>query len=68
MKLYVEGGRPEFVVFYDGVNEIEQKCRKDLTFYSTSQEAPDPQKLWANSPTARGPARSSGRSPGWSPS
>ena len=50
MKLYVEGGRPEFVVFYDGVNEVEQKCRKELTFYSTSQEAQIRQKLWANSP------------------
>ena len=50
MKLYVEGGRPEFVVFYDGVNEVEHKCRKDLTFYSTSQEAQIRQKLWASSP------------------
>jgi hypothetical protein len=50
MKLHVEGGRPEFVVFYDGVNEVEHKCRQDLTFYSTSQEAQIRQKLWANSP------------------
>jgi hypothetical protein len=52
MKLYVEGGRPEFVVFYDGVNEVEHKCRKDLTFYSTSQEAQIRQKLQASGPDA----------------
>lgn len=50
MKLYVEGGRPEFVVFYDGVNEVEHKCRNDLTFYSTSAEAQIRQKLQAAGP------------------
>ncbi|MBI2716928.1 MAG: hypothetical protein HYX37_21145 [Rhizobiales bacterium] len=52
MKLYVEGGRPEFVVFYDGVNEVEHKCRKDLTFFSTGQDAHIRQKLQANGPDA----------------
>ena len=52
MKLYTEGGRPQFVVFYDGVNEVEHKCRKDLTFYSTSQETQVRQKLEMTGPDA----------------
>lgn len=35
MKLIVEGGRPEDVIFYDGVNEIETKCRSSGNFYAT---------------------------------
>ena len=39
MKIYLLGGRPGHVVFYDGVNEVVHKCRAELSFYSTAQEA-----------------------------
>lgn len=39
MKAYLLGGRPRQVVFYDGVNEVVHKCRAELGFYSTAQEA-----------------------------
>ena len=38
MKLYIEGKRPDLVVFYDGVNEVSHKCRSELNFYSASRE------------------------------
>jgi hypothetical protein len=38
MREYITGGRPDLVVFYDGVNEVLHKCRRELGFYSTSRE------------------------------
>jgi hypothetical protein len=38
MRQYVLGGKPELVIFYDGVNEVAHKCRRELTFYSASRE------------------------------
>ncbi len=38
MKAYLEGGKPETVVFYDGVNEVLNKCRVGASFFSTLQE------------------------------
>ena len=35
MKLFIEGGRPGDVVFYDGVNDIETKCRSSGNFFAT---------------------------------
>jgi len=37
MKNYAEGGRPKIVVFYDGVADIEHKCRVNQDFFSSSQ-------------------------------
>jgi hypothetical protein len=39
IKNYLLGGRPAYVVFYDGANEVVIKCRTELGFYSTSHEA-----------------------------
>lgn len=39
MKAYLSGGRPRYVVFYDGVNEVLSKCRREHGFYSSAQEA-----------------------------
>lgn len=36
---YLLGGKPRHVVFYDGANEVVIKCRRELSFYSTSYEA-----------------------------
>lgn len=38
MKLYIEGRRPDIVVFYDGYNEVRHKCRTELNFYSAARE------------------------------
>jgi hypothetical protein len=38
MKRYVEGFRPDLVVFYDGVNDTG-KCRRELDTFSHSREA-----------------------------
>jgi hypothetical protein len=38
MRQYILGGSPELVVFYDGVNEVLHKCRRELGFFSTSRE------------------------------
>lgn len=39
MKAYLSGGRPKYVIFYDGVNEVANKCRREHGFYSSGQEA-----------------------------
>jgi hypothetical protein len=38
MKQYVLGGRPQTVLFYDGVNEVAHKCRRELDFYATGEQ------------------------------
>lgn len=38
MNEYVEGGRPEYVIFYDGYNEVAVQCRDDLGIRSTQNE------------------------------
>jgi hypothetical protein len=38
MRLYVEGGHPGRVVFFDGANEVQVKCRRELSFYSSDLE------------------------------
>jgi hypothetical protein len=38
MKLQLDGGRPETIVFYDGVNDVEHKCQSQSSFYSTGRE------------------------------
>lgn len=38
IRIYVEGGRPEQVVFYDGVNDVALKCRAEEGFFSFSSE------------------------------
>lgn len=38
MKRYFEGFRPDVVVFYDGVNDVWNKCRSELDHYSHSRE------------------------------
>lgn len=38
VKSYLQGGRPQHVVFYDGANEVVIKCRAELGFYSSSHE------------------------------
>lgn len=38
MKAYLEGGIPETVFFYDGVNEVAHKCRIGYAVYSSAQE------------------------------
>jgi len=38
MELMAVGRRPAGVVFYDGLNEVEQKCRRENNFYSHSNE------------------------------
>lgn len=38
MQVMTSGMRPTTVVFYDGVNEIANKCRRENNFYSYSNE------------------------------
>lgn len=38
MKVYLTGGKPKHVVFYDGVNEVAHKCRRELNYYSSARE------------------------------
>ena len=38
IKLYSEGHRPRAVVFYDGVNEISQKCRRENDFWAYDRQ------------------------------
>lgn len=38
MKNYLLGGRPDLVIFYDGVNDVAQKCRIESDYYSTSRQ------------------------------
>ena len=38
IKLYAEGHRPRVVVFYDGVNEIVQKCRREGDFWAYERQ------------------------------
>jgi lysophospholipase L1-like esterase len=38
LKQYFEGFRPDVVVFYDGVNDVWNKCRTEMTPYSHSRE------------------------------
>lgn len=38
MKLYTEGHRPDDVVFYDGVNEVHHKCRRENDFWAHDQQ------------------------------
>tara|TARA_B100001123_G_scaffold70203_1_gene78583 strand:- start:248 stop:1321 length:1074 start_codon:yes stop_codon:yes gene_type:complete len=37
--------KPKTVIFYDGVNDISQKCRSDIEFYSTDKEQVIKKKL-----------------------
>jgi lysophospholipase L1-like esterase len=39
VQLLQDGHRPSMVVFYDGVNEVDIKCRTELTPYSNALEA-----------------------------
>jgi hypothetical protein len=39
IELLQDGHRPDIVVFYDGVNEVAQKCRSELTPKSHAREA-----------------------------
>ena len=36
IKNYLMEGKPKIVFFYDGINDIANKCRKELNFFSTS--------------------------------
>ncbi|MBA1338418.1 MAG: hypothetical protein FD546_000218 [Pelagibacterales bacterium] len=38
IKNYIIGGKPKVVFFYDGVNDISYKCRKELDFFSSGRE------------------------------
>lgn len=38
MRRYVEGFRPDVVVFYDGVNDVWNKCRQEASAFSHSRE------------------------------
>lgn len=38
LRLLQDGHRPDIVVFYDGVNDVKNKCRSELGPYSDSQE------------------------------
>ncbi len=38
MKLYTEGHRPDVVVFYDGVNEVQHKCRVETDFWADDRQ------------------------------
>jgi hypothetical protein len=38
LKRYFEGFRPDVVVFYDGVNDVWNKCRYEMGAYSHSRE------------------------------
>lgn len=37
-KVYLQGGRPKYVFFYDGVNDVDHKCSAAGNFYSSSLE------------------------------
>jgi lysophospholipase L1-like esterase len=39
VQLLQDGHRPDIVVFYDGVNDVGDKCRAELTPYSDAREA-----------------------------
>lgn len=39
IKLYVSGHRPDLVVFYDGVNDVSHKCRRENDFWSYDRQA-----------------------------
>lgn len=39
MKAYLEGGKPDYIFFYDGVNDVSHKCRSELNFFSSEREA-----------------------------
>ena len=39
LKLYVEGHRPDIVIFYDGVNDVGQKCRRENDFWADDRQA-----------------------------
>jgi hypothetical protein len=38
MKNFALGQKPEFVIFYDGVNDVSLKCRSEISFFGTAQE------------------------------
>ena len=38
MRSYADGGKPRLVVFYDGVADVEHKCRIGQSVFATSQE------------------------------
>src|SRR5262249_7649743 len=38
VQLLQDGHRPDVVVFYDGVNDVANKCRAELTPYSHARE------------------------------
>ena len=38
MRQYVSGGKPETVIFYDGFNDVDYKCRTENGFYSAVRE------------------------------
>jgi len=38
IKLYSEGHRPNIVVFYDGVNEVLHKCRRENDFWAYDRQ------------------------------
>lgn len=48
MKSYVQGGRPDWVVSYDGANEVVIKCRAELSFFSAAQEPTLRQRVNSN--------------------
>ena len=54
IKLYTEGHRPHLVVFYDGVNEVDHKCRHELNYFSTSREAQIRHAMRYSTRTSRG--------------
>lgn len=45
MKAYLSGGKPQHVVFYDGVNDVAHKCRYELNYYSSAREQQIREKL-----------------------
>lgn len=58
LRQYFEGYRPEIVIFYDGVNDVWNKCRTELNPFSHSREldirttlsdgsAGNPDSFWA---------------------
>jgi len=38
MRLYSEGHRPDAVVFYDGVNDVSHKCRRETDFWADERQ------------------------------
>lgn len=49
IKLLESGGRPDIVVFYDGVNDVKYKCLKEHTWYSHGREQEYRSKIELNS-------------------